>query len=308
LSPAGIAATYNDIAMDDDGNITAAWELFPSEGIQVSRRPVGGSWTEPDTISPQGEGAHFPVLASNPGGAVMLVWSSADADPRVKAVRRPPGGPWSGVMNVSPAGTSADGQTVALDADGRAMVAWRGPSEGTSAIFTRRRTNQGWGAIEQVSPAGKQASSSAQLAISADGDAYVAWVGVDTGVNAALVARRPAGGSWSHALRLSAVRRTGDGATVGVSARGDALAVYGTFDGQGTWLEGSYRPAGQAWGLSTDLTDLEGHAGGAQVAFAGDGTAHLLFVALEGAIFRVQAMRRTPGGNWSQPVALSGLP
>ncbi len=305
----GAAAGNSDITMDASGNITAVWEASTTpQSILVARRPAGGSWSSATTITPEAEGAVDPVLASSPGGVVMLTWRSVEANPRIKAMRRPPKGPWSGVMNVSAADDAASGHKVAFDAKSRATVAWRGVGETTTVIRARRHTSKGWGSIAQLSPADKQASSTPDLAVTGTGDAYVAWAGVTHGVNAALIARRPANGSWSSPTLLSSIRRTSDNLAIGANTRGDAAVAWGSFDIEGSWVEASYRPRGGSLSLATAVSDPDGSGGVGDIALANDGTAHALLVLLEGNIFRIFTARRTPSGNWMPPQALSGLP
>lgn len=310
LSPPGGMVSAADIVMDGHGNTTAAWSRYDGSfyRIELSRRPQGGTWSAPQTMSPAGEGADIPVLAADGAGDTMLVWQSQGTGWQIKSRRRPAGGTWQAVKPLSPAGENPDSPDLGMDDQGRVVVSWRGVVDSANVIRTRRRTSQGWGAIATVSPAGVQASEPGQLAVSPGGDAYIAWVGVDSGKNRAQVVRRPVGGTWSQPVKLSGAGLNATQARVGVNRHGDAVAIWAAFDGVSAWVDASSRPAGGAWGLATQISEPSRPSSSADVVIDNRARAHALLISLDVSIYRIQTTRRSAAGAWTTPTFLSPLP
>jgi hypothetical protein len=97
----------------------------PTDVVQSSRRPAGGSWETAVTLSVAGDSAEAPQVSLDPSGNAVAVWSRTDATPRViQAAERPAGGGWLPPALLSVIGRSANEPQVATDSVGNAVAVW----------------------------------------------------------------------------------------------------------------------------------------------------------------------------------------
>ena len=65
------------LTMTPGGVAVAAWTfavLFDRDVVQVSTLPLGGEWSDPETVSAMGVDGYDIDLASSPSGAVVIAW------------------------------------------------------------------------------------------------------------------------------------------------------------------------------------------------------------------------------------------
>ena len=101
---------------------------------------------------------------------------------------------------------------------------------------------------------------------------------------------------------------SGDGASapgLGVSARGEATAVWLRADGADQVVQSSTRPPGGAWGAPVTLSASGQDAGPPTVAVEPGGDALAAWSRFDGADDRVQVAQRASGGSWGTPVTVS---
>jgi len=127
LSTTGQNAIEPELAVGPGGNAVAVWtrENSPTEVIQGSSRPAGGSWESAVQLSSPGHDAEAPQVSLDPGGNAMAVWSRTDATPRViEGAERPLGGGWLPPRAISVIGLNANEPEVASDAVGNDVAVW----------------------------------------------------------------------------------------------------------------------------------------------------------------------------------------
>lgn len=142
------------IAIDPLGNETAIWgrRLGHSWVVQSATRAVGGSWSEPVTLSAAGAGSA--LLAAGPEGNVTAVWLLIREEGRrsvVQSATRSAGGSWSVPVTLSPPRKAARSPKIALDPRGGATAVWE--LEFSGAIESSTRSSEGiWSARSNSLP------------------------------------------------------------------------------------------------------------------------------------------------------------
>jgi hypothetical protein len=286
------------VAVDGRGDAIAVWELWDSAsssplGVQAARRPAGGSWSPPVTLSRPG--AEYVQLAVNARGAAVAVWRRFDGTAyRVQAARRPAGRSWGSPVTLSDPGQDAYEPQVAVDGKGNATVVW----EASGIRAARRPAGGSWG--KPVTLSGPNARSP-RLAVNGRGTAVAVWQRGGITVKAA---RRPSGGAWGRPVTLSA---HGGAPDVALDGRGTAVAVWQRSGGPVDRVQAARQPAGGAWGRPVTLSDSGQNAENAQVAVNWRGTAVVVWERSDAWGFPrgVHAARRPSGGAWGRPVRLS---
>ncbi|HEX8744658.1 MAG TPA: hypothetical protein VF712_16155 [Thermoleophilaceae bacterium] len=90
-----------DLATDALGNVVASWTL-PDGRAQIARRPPGGKFGPPETVSPAYEGNWTPSLAMNARGDVGLVWYRwKDQRTNIQARVSHGGGPFGPIHDIT---------------------------------------------------------------------------------------------------------------------------------------------------------------------------------------------------------------
>jgi hypothetical protein len=127
LSAAGQNAEEPQVAVDPGGNAIVVWtrRSSPTDVVQSSRRPAGGSWETAVPLSVPGDSAEAPQVSLDPNGNAVAVWSRTDATPRViQGAERPAGGSWLPPALISVIGQSANEPQVASDSVGNSVAVW----------------------------------------------------------------------------------------------------------------------------------------------------------------------------------------
>jgi hypothetical protein len=173
-SDAGAFIDPPRVALDQDGEATAVWDLYFSFLLEAATRPPGGPWSSPVTLTHNGE---FADVAYDASGNATASWSTGGGG-FVQTARRPRDASWLPVTTLSEAhtATSESRPALAVNAAGQAVVAWRRDSDpffGGPATFAAVSDAQGaWGPATKLSDSG---TGSVKAAIDDSGDALVTW-------------------------------------------------------------------------------------------------------------------------------------
>jgi hypothetical protein len=313
----GLEGAYNlRLAVDPLGNETAVWVTRPGRSwvVQGATRPAGGTWSEPVSLSKPGAGS--PMVAVDPGGVATAVWLLEREEGRrsvVQSATLPPGGTWSAPVDLSPEKKAARSPQVVLDPSGNATAVWE--EEYTGAIQSASRPAGGeWSASVNLSATGVRGSWP-QVVVDPSGNATAIWVGKVFGggrvqSDRVQTATRPAGGSWSAPVSISAPgHRQVQDPQIAVDPRGEATAIWQRSDGSNLVIQGAARAAGGRWSTPVELTGGHGQGGQhLQLVVDSSGNATAVWEGYDnshGTTFAIQAAKRAPGGAWSRPVDIS---
>jgi len=247
------------IAVDWEGRATAVWK--DSGVIKAAFRPFGGSWEAPVPLSP--EQSFTPQAAMDARGDTTVVWMHFDGlHYVVESAYRPESASWEAPTLVSQAGEEGGNPHVALDAGGDSLVAWRGGDEGEEFVRAAYRPVGGsWSAPADVSAEG-EAVQVVRDAVDPEGNAIVAWAGMGEGGGYDVVraAYKPVGGSWEAPVELSADGGNSFPSDVVFDVGGNAALVWQRQEEGSTTVQAAYKPAGEEWKASVDLSE-EGKQG-----------------------------------------------
>lgn len=102
------------VAVDPAGNATAIWsrEVGGTRAVEAARRPLAGEWSEPISLSPQGD-AWNPQISVDPAGNATAAWSRKDGNSWIVQAR--------GLDAAGPVVTAITGASSRISARGRAF-------------------------------------------------------------------------------------------------------------------------------------------------------------------------------------------
>lgn len=217
-----------DLSASPDGSLdlVATRRTGGSESmleVVHTHRAAAGSWTAPLVLSTTGAGAvGVPVVASDSTG-VTAAWGECDtATCRVRAATGAALGTAQTLAQT--ARPSKPGLSLALAADthGGTTAVWSLAAD--ARVLASRHSTSGWESPATLATAATGAPTVGQAAADADGDVVATWSDQSTSAQRALVAHRPAGGSWgtTAVVGSNAVNRNGYAppTTPGIAATG----------------------------------------------------------------------------------------
>lgn len=249
LSKQGLQAVSPQVGVSDSGRAVAVWLARGGGGgtgnlfVQAARRPKGGDFGDPQTLSDANLTAETPQLAVAPNGGAMAAWKQAT--PRSHDVGEvatsfaPPGGDFNPPVSMSH-GADLEGFTprVAMDGLGRATVLWRdGPIEalpGTNTVRAAGADRTGTFTSQQLLYQSDPASLLfPALGVSRAGNAAGAWIREDPDpLPRPLIAavRAGPGVPFGPAQQLSPPGVSAASPSVAAN-RGTAIVVWNLVDG-----------------------------------------------------------------------------
>lgn len=248
------------IAVDWEGRATVVWK--DAGVIESAFRPFAGSWEAPVPLSP--DESFTPQAAMDARGDTTVAWMHFDGSNYVvESAYRPEGAEWEVPTLVSKAGETGGNPHVALDAAGDSLVAWRGDDEGKEFVRAAYRPTGGaWSPASDVSTEG-EAVEAVRAAVDPSGNAIVAWAGngsEDGGHKVVRAAYKPTGGSWESPVDLSTGGGNSFPSDVVFDTGGNAALVWQRQEEGSTTVQAAYKPAGEEWEASVDLSE-EGKQG-----------------------------------------------
>lgn len=281
LSKAGAGSAV--VAVNPVGEATAVWLLERDGGnrsvVQSATRPAGGSWSAPVDLSPMRQDASFPQLVLDPQGDATAIWEEEQSG-AIRSATRPPGGSWSAPVALTAVGETAHFPQLTFDAQGNAIAVWQGYAPRGSVIRSATRPAGGsWSAPVRLSEP-RRFAQDAQIAVDPRGDATAIWAR-SNGRNLVIQgAMRPAGGSWSAPVDISAGDgQGGEHPRLVVDSLGDATAVWKGYDRKrGTFaIQGATRSPAGRWSRPVDISRRAGDVSEPQIAIDPQGTSTVIW-------------------------------
>jgi RTX calcium-binding nonapeptide repeat (4 copies) len=191
------------VAMDDRGGAVAAWQWWDGAYlvIQASTRALGGSWSEPETLSDSGRDASRPQVATDAAGDAIVGWMRSNGTwIAAQVASKPADGSWSPPRSFSRRGGHVRELFLDMNRRGDAAVAWVQGYGGSSATLwssVRSEAAAGWSPRAQLTD--YWSGNRARVALDEAGNVTAVWSSFGR-VSASF---KPAGDPWQDDYLLS---------------------------------------------------------------------------------------------------------
>ncbi len=183
---------------------------------------------------------------------------------------------------------------IAIDANGNALAVWYQFGGARADIWANRYTaSTGWGTAALIETNNAGNALWPQIAIDTNGNALAVWQQSD-GNSAHFDIwsnRYTAGTGWGTAVLIETDNADGAGwPQIAIDANGNALAVWGQWDGMRENIWSNRYTAGTGWGTAALIeTDNAGGASSAQIAINANGNALAVWEQFDGTRFNIWA-------------------
>lgn len=294
------------VAADMYGNAFAVWYQFDGQRYCTfaDRYVRGEGWTGPvviDTASTYD--CYNPWVSVDRSGNAFAVWQQFDLSAfSIWANMYSVGTGWGTPELIESQTEEAGLPQVVVDRSGNATVLWMQFLSGQGHIWSCRYVvGEGWGAEEEIEGYG-QSASKFDVAVDDSGCVVAVWSQwEDTHLNVS--ANRYVPGEGWGAAEMIGGNASGDVSEpkVAVDPSGNAMAVWGQFDGvYSTWYS-SY-VVGEGWGPATLLESEEvDDALFPRIASDPSGNFLTVWQQPEEGVNSVWWSRYVPGDGWSAP-------
>jgi PKD domain len=307
---AGSTAQDPVLAVDPQGNVTAAWWQYDGtyQTVWADRLPAGSiAWQIPEQLSVTADQGADPAIAVDPRGDVTAVWTALASGQRtVQTAQLPAGGAWSPPVQIASTPANVAYLSVATDPSDDAVVVWTA-ADGTSnayVVHAADRSAGTWAAPVTVSPASQTDLVSSQVAMDAHGDAFAIWTLLNGGsAQIEATERLPGNGVWQTPTALSANTAFAQDPTLVVDPLGNVWATWTLNGSQGQTDE---EPAGGTWQAPVNVSSV-GTSGAPQLAFDASGDAVAVWLhGTSATTFDAEAATRSAGATaWRPPTDIS---
>jgi hypothetical protein len=284
-----------DVGVEADGDAVVVWSDGPADEYRVRARTVSaaGALGSIQSISAPGDFAPGrPLLiVMDADGDALIVWVG---DGKLRARARSKTGVLGPIQTLSAASHNAGALQAAMDADGDAVVTWIRFDGADYRVQARARSKTGvLGPLLTLAPASPGTSLDPQVAIDADGDALIVWLGSDGTHDRVRARARSKAGVVGPVETLSEAGGDAGQPQVAMDADGDAMVVWWRASGADLEIQARKRPKAGGLGAVVTLSD-DGFA--PQVAVDRDGDAVFAWYRHDGSDNRVQARSRSKAG------------
>jgi len=246
VSPAGEDASVPKAALDARGRALVVWTGYSSASFTVESASLGtsGRWSQAVTIARGSSGG--PDLAMNASGRALVVWDGQTGTTRVAA--RSPTGNWTPPATLSSPNDQGHNPHVALNAAGTAIAVWMGAPPGQAAQTLEAAIRPAGGRFGSARVVAGEVTGISKVALGANDEAVV--ISSDGDLLYSNV--RPPGSRFGSRQHLG----SGFAPTVGVDARGDAIALWTRSDGTNLFVHAARRVFQHTFGAGVDLAPV----------------------------------------------------
>jgi len=318
------ASSTLDVAIDDSGAVTVAWQQDST--VFVSTRPPGGTFSAKEPLSEAGQDASNPRLVSNAAGESVVAWLEVvGGDTIVRYAYRPAGGNFGDAQDLSGAGGSvANRPDLAIASDGTVVAVWERFNTEVYVVqgAVKPAGSSAFGAVSDLSVLSATLNAeelldagNPKVAMDPSGNAVVAFLwggafdgGTADGIRAVF---RPAGGSFTALPGVFTVATPGsdhvDGPRVAMAPNGRATVLWAHYVNADPFIHrilssargptGSFGPQDAVSAAGVD----SGNAGAMNLAVDDEDTAVALWAA-DG----VRGATRQSGASFGEPQPVSG--
>jgi hypothetical protein len=264
------------------------------------------SWLPPVNVPGAGKGTESPQVAVDSQGNATAIWRRwGNAKLIVESASRRAGKGWSApvqlTVDVGDGYEPSQSPQVAVDPLGNATAVWEWREGRLFVIQSATRPAGGsWSAPITISSAGRF-NTRPRVLVDSEGNATVVWLRFLGESSVVQSATRPAGGSWSVPVDVSAVGQAAFFFDVALDPQGGATAVWEN-ESKGT-IQSAARPAGGSWSAPVDIS-AGAFPHSPQVAVDSHGNATAVWDRHDPQGTLIQSATRPAGGSWSAPVSL----
>jgi len=336
LSAPGRDATNPAVAMADNGATSAIWEKDNTNNAgfhgEVSTREPSQPFSSPTELV---TGVTEPQLEMTGGGEAVAVWKRLVNPPGTyffQAAFRSPGGSFGSPVDIAelPAGVIPNGLQIAVNDDGDVAAVWTRSDPGSiadkSATFVEASVRPAGGSFSEpelvslpvVEPIEEPEPPNALLhldaiepsvAIDPAGDVVVVWRYFEGEHEVIEAAERPAGKSFAEKPeQISAENVDSFEPEVAMDGAGDAIAVWEEEGATETIVRDAFRPAGEDFEPSDELSEAGTTSFGPEVAMTPAGFATVVWTLEDEEGSTIQTSSRPAGGSFPAPVDVTADP
>ena len=299
LSDPNGTPSYSLTRGDRAGNVVIAWEESQdgTSVIRAATKPAGGAFTPTQTISDTGTSSRWPRV-DIAGGKAIVTWAQ---NGRLRAATATAGGPFT-VHNPLTGFIKHDSPAeVAAGPDGAAVVTYTTHEVGKTVVHaTARAAGGSFTPLPDVATVPQSYMADDHVAMSPEGRTVLAWLYYDSPSKRYVLQSASRG----KAGQFGGVQTVASYPVGNTSSTYFALAVSDDDTALLAWrdshLRYSQRPLGGGFGANAAIAGADsGSTTIPQAAFAGDGSAFLLFRGADGARSRLCAARLAPDGTFA---------
>jgi hypothetical protein len=267
------------------------------------------SWTPPTTLGLASRDAGAPEVVVAPDGEAIATWVGSRPN-GVKVSSRRPGKGWSPPVTIAPVREEIEGPQIAVSA-GKAVIVWTDTirtrsGEARVVLAATRLRGKRWSKPRNISadkgwyyePEGREP----QVAMTRGGKAIVVWSASNEGHSTVSfigsATQAAAGTAWTDPVGIPGSYE-GEAPQVATTPGGEAVAIWGAYYNEESYIAASSRPPKGPWKGAQHLS-TPGTFPQPQLAVTSKGEAIGTWTKelVEGAEGKVQVTTRTPGGKW----------
>lgn len=300
LSSLGVDSSRARVAIDQNGNVTAAW--IENDFVKSSSLPVNGSWGPATTLSETG--ASFPRLVVSPSGDATALWLAGGV---VTTASLPLNGNWSAPLALSNSGATFP--QLSVDASGNLVAAWvrNGNIESVTKLV-----GKSWPILVDIFLSTQ--ASSPSVAIGDNGTVALVWKGLDqNSISSVYCATKAINGIWGAAQMISTSGQNSGYPRVSVSPSGNVLACFFRWTPDGddetnVICQVVSQLDNESWTSPRDLSDAGTRIPeDVRVSQDSNGNAIALWtVSYDESTFHLQCATKIGSADWSTPTELLG--
>lgn len=294
------------VTVNARGDALATW--MGPEGVQAARRPVGGAWSAPMTISAGPEHSdHVQATLDANGDAIALwqTWSPSGEISLLRYARQRAGETWS-----EPAQLGTDGAfapDLALDGAGNAVAVWGELADKKNRVRAAFLSRGGTWSQADVLADRRDAAHYPVVVADGQGGFDAVWSVSDASGTRLEGSHRATDGTWNGPVTIADPGPGASDQQIATDGRGGVTATWTADDGANYRVYVAERQLGSSWGPATPISDVGYSAVNPAVAVSGSGArtvAWTMFVDNNDHGV-VRARSRTGNGDWSAPVTVS---
>jgi hypothetical protein len=300
VSAGGADAFAPQIAVAPDGDGVMVWQRDGAGGQEVQAATVSnaGAVGTVRTLSAGGTNEQPKVAVDDVGNAVVVWRRSNGGDVVVQSNTLSEAGVAGARQTISDDAQDASDPVVGVDDDGNALIAWEFGSGADRRIQARIRTEAGTLEDTATLPDTGGASVLPEVAVAADGDGVIAWLGHDGTASRVRAVSFSAAGDVGDMETISTSDIDAESVGVGIGDDGDAVVSWLRFADEHFRVFARTFSADGVLGGRLELSRAGEDAFLPEIAVAANGRSAVTWQRFDGSDFRVQAV----------PISAAGVP